>query len=344
MAIYGDGGASKRAADNAAAEANRQAAAERQRLADEAAAAKVEADRRAEEEKTRQQTQFDAQQAEAERQRQAIIDANNATLTQQQKIEDARKAERDADLARQDKLRTDDLAAAQKQRNDDLARQDAQQKAAQDKATQNAATLTGYSNDRQKLIDNARTSVSSAFDPYNEDFYSKYANDYTQFYKPQVAQQYDDAKRATTFNFANRGNLDSTAAARAFGRLDQTRTAAEADIAQKAQSAASGFRSTVDSQRASLLSGIFGAASAAPPITVDNIGGANDSLRALSTSLTAPVSLAGSVASAVTPPAYGTMTNPFNVPGSAAVRPVVAGGGANGAYTTSNGSSGRLVN
>lgn len=349
----GDNGASERAR----VEASRQSEAERQRLAEEAAAAKAEAERRYLAEQARQDAILAQSRADAEAMRKDLEDRAAATLAAQQKIEDQRKAERDADLARQEKQRSDDIAAAlaqrkadqdaaQKQRDDELARQEGLRKAAEDKAVANAATLGKYSTDRQSLIDNARTSVASAFDPYNDDFYNKYASDYSAYYKPQIQQQYDDAKRATTFNFADRGSLNSTAAARAFGRLDQTRAAAEGEVAQKAASAAAGFRGTVDSQRSSLLNGIFSAASAAPPITVDSIGQANDSLRSLTTQLTAPVSLAASAASAIKPPVFSTLTNPFGVVnnGAGALRATTGGTGSNGAYSGSGGSSGRLVN
>jgi colicin import membrane protein len=66
---FGDGGASRRAADAAQAESQRQFNIEQQRLKDEAAAAKAEAERRAAEEAVRYQAQFDQQKADAEAQR-----------------------------------------------------------------------------------------------------------------------------------------------------------------------------------------------------------------------------------------------------------------------------------
>lgn len=332
MGVYGggDNGASERARQEAA----RQAEIERQRLADEAAASKAEAERRYQAEIDRHNAQLAQQKADAEEMRKTLEAQNAATLAAQQKIEADRKAERDADLARQEKLRADDIA-----------RQEAERKAAEEKATQNATTLSKYSTDRQGVIDSARSSVTSAFAPYDDNFFNKYATDYTDYYKPQIAQQYDDAKRATTFNFANKGSLNSTAAARAFGRLDQTRAQAEAETAQKAASAAAGFRGTVDQQRADLLNGIFNAASAAPPITVDNIGEANNSLRSLSTALTSPVSLAASAAGAIKPPVFASLTNPFGVTSTgASIRPTAGSTSSNGAYSSSGGSSGRLVN
>jgi hypothetical protein len=321
--MCGGNQAAQRAADASAAEAARQAQLERDRLAQEAADAKAEAERRAAEDQKRYEDQLATQKAEAEAQRKAIEDANAATLAAQQKIEDQRKADREADLKRQDDER----------------------KAAEQLAADNAKKLTDYSTNRQDLIDNARSNVSGAFAPFDDSFYKNYADTYVGTMTPQLEQDYKDAKRAATFNFANRGTLDSTAAARAFGRLDQQRESAGADIAQRAQSAASAFRGDVDSQRQQLLNGIFSAANSAPPITVDNIGDANASLRSLSASLNSPVSLAASAASTVTPPAFGSLTNPFGASTySPYSRATTVSAGTNGAYTSSGGTSGRLVN
>lgn len=317
---FGGGKKIKVAADNSAAEQTRQAEIERARLAEEARIAKEEADRRYAEEVAREQARLDAQKADAEALRKQIADQEGFRLSEMQRIEAARKAERDADLARQAKERMDAEAAA----------------AAKAKA------LGDYNVGRQGIIDKARAQIEGAFTPYNDDYYNKYAGDYVAAAKPQIARQYDDAKRATTFGFARRGNLESTAAARSFGRLDETRAEAEAGVANDAQSAANRYRSSVDGQRASLLNSIFGAVSAAPVITADNVGEANTSLNYLTNALSSPVSLA-SGASKITPPSFGQLGSIFATqqPQQAAPR---TGFSAGSAIPSSSGSSGRLVN
>lgn len=324
--MCGDGGASARASAAAQAEAERQAAAERTRLADEASAAKAETERRAADEAARFQQQLDQQKADAAALRDQIAGQETARLTAQQKVEEERKAEREADLLRQSQ----------------------EQKAAEAAAAKKASDLSAYNTGRQTLVDDARGKVNSAFAPYDDSYYTGYANDYVSYYKPQLAQAFDDAKRKATYNYANRGSLASSTAARAFGRLDQERTQEEADIAQRAQSAANTLRQGVDTQRSKLLDGIFGALGSAPVITADNVGDANSALAQIGSALNTPVSLAGTMASTISPPAFGSLDpNVFTIPGAGAPVPraSVGAGGVNtyGAVNRSGG-SGRLVN
>lgn len=317
--MCGGGKAARAAADAAAREQQRQAEIERARLAEEARIAKEEADRRYAEQAERDQARLAEERANAELLRRQIADQEAFRLSEMARIEAARKAERDADLARQAAERT------------------AAEQAAAGRATQ----LATYNTNRQGLIDSARGRIEAAFGQYNDDYYNRYASDYVAAAKPQIERQYDDAKRATTFNFARRGNLQSSAAGRAFGRLDETRADAEANVAQEAQSAASRFRSTVDGQRSQLLNSIFGAVSAAPVITADNVGEANNALSYITNALAAPVSLAGST-SKIAPPSFGQIGSIFSTQQSS---PGVPRSGYNtgGGIPSSSGSSGRLV-
>lgn len=323
----------EQAANNAAAEAQRQADIERARLAEEARIAKEEADKRYAEELVRQQARDDAARADAEAFKQKLIEQEAFRLSEQQRIEDQRKADRESDLKRADELR-----------NAELARQDKERKDAEAAQAAKAAALTSYNAGRQQLVDSSRGQVEAAFAPFNDQYYSQYENDYVNAQKPKIAQQYDDAKRATTFGFARRGNLESTAAARNFGRLDQTRAEAEADVAQKAKTASGAFRQSTEAQKASLLNSIFGAVNAAPVITVDNVGEANNSLNSLTNALSSPVDFARSAAGSITPPGFGDLGSIFTLPGQAAARPITYGGGSGTSSLSSRGgSSGRLV-
>lgn len=314
---FGDGKA-RRAAEAAAAEQARQAEIERARLAEEARIAKEEADRRYAEEQARQNKLLEQQRTDAEALRKQLQDQEAFRLSELARIEAERKAERDAELQRQNKERADAEAAAK----------------------QRADQLSAYNTDRQRIIDNARSQIEGAFSGYDGGFFDTFANDFIDAQKPQIAQQYDDAKRGATFDFARRGNLRSTAAARAFGRLDQTRAEAEGDLAQQATSAANQFRSSVAAQRANALNSIFGAVNAAPVITADNVGEANDSLRYLSSALSAPVQLASTAG--VQAPQLSPLTNIFNTSRSAAPRTNSTSGGS-AIYSGSGGGTGRLV-
>lgn len=312
------GGSSRRAADAAAAEAQRQYALEVERLRQEAIDAKAAADARATTDAQRHQTTLDTQKADAELLRNQLRDQETFRLSEMARIEADRKKEREADL----------LAQA------------AEKKAAEEVAKGRAAALTTYNVDRQALIDRSRGQIESAFAGYDDNYYGGLASNVVDYYRPQIAQQHEDARRATTFRQADRGNLRSTASARLFGRLDQQRGQAENEAASRGMAYANDVRSQVQSQRANLLNSVFGAANSAPVITADNIGEAGNSLSQLSRGLSVPVSLAGSGVS--TSPSFGQLSTVFNVPGVGQNRQQNSAGGAR--YVNSfGGGSGRLV-
>lgn len=351
--MCGGGSKARAAADNAAREQARQAEIERARLAEEARVAKEEADRRYAEEAARAEARLAEERANAEALRKQIGDQEAFRLSEMARIEAARKAERDADLARQEQQRQEDLARQTGQRNEDLTRQRTEAEAAlarqaQERAQAEAAAaakaqaLGNYNSSRQNVIDNARRQIEAAFGVYNDSHFDEFANSYVNAAKPQVARQYDDAKRQTTFGFARRGNLESTAAARQFGRLDETRAEAEANIAQQARSAASQYRSSVDSQRQNLLSSVFSAANAAPVITADNVGEAGSSIDYLNSALSSPIGTANNVVGKINAPSFAPLGSIFATQSQqAAPRTGISAGSV--PMMSSSGSSGRLV-
>lgn len=312
------GGKNRRAADTAAVEANRQYEAELIRLREEQAAAKTEADRRAAEEQVRQQTLLDTQKSDAETLRQQLRDQENFRLSEMQRIEAARKSERDADLKRQSDER----------------------KQAQDEANARAQRIADYNADRQNMLDGARARVEDSFARYDDGFYGNIAGQVVDLYRPQIAQMYEDARRQSVFRMADKGTLRSTAAAGVFGRLGQQRGMAENEAASRGAMAANSARDQISNQRSALLSSVFSAANAAPAIAGDNVGEVNGALSGLSRSLASPISLAGSPT--VTTPSFGALSTVFT-PANANSPLRQAGAGANRYASSASGGSGRLV-
>lgn len=352
--MCGGGKSARAAADQAAREQTRQAEIERARIAEEARVAKEEADRRYAEEAARQEARLAEERANAEALRKQIADQEGFRLSEMARIEAARKAEREADLAAQERIRNEDIARQTGQRAEDLARQKAESDAilarqakeradAEAAAADRARALGQYSTNRQTTIDAARRQIEGAFGGYDDNHFNSFAQSYIDAAKPQVARQYDDAKRETTFGFARRGNLKSTAAARQFGRLDETRAEAEANIGQQAQNAAAQYRSTVDSQRQNLLSSVFGAANAAPVVTADNIGEAGASLDYLNSALSNPISTAGNIAGRIAAPSFAPLSNIFATAQSKAAAPRTGTSAGSVPVVSNSGSSGRLV-
>jgi hypothetical protein len=312
------GGKNRAAASNAQVEAERQYALEVERLRQEAATAKAEADARAAEEARRNDDRLAAQRTDAENLRKQLADQEAFRLSEMQRIEAQRKSERDADLAAQA----------------------AERKAAEDAATARAAALQKYNTDRQAMLDAATTQINSSFGGFNDNYFSGIAQGVVDMYRPQIAQQYEDARRQSVFRLADRGNLRSTSAARVFGRLDQQRGLAENEAAAQGMAAANQIRDRVQSQRANLLNSVFSTANAAPVITGDNIGEAGSALSGLSRALASPVSLAGSGVN--TTPSFGQLSTVFTpANNNSPYRQAAPSARLVGAY---GGGSGRLVN
>lgn len=115
---------------------------------------------------------------------------------------------------------------------------------ARQQADERAAKIT----QGQKAID---TSFDSTFTP---DYYDKMTGAYEDYYKPQVNQQYDDAKKQLTFNLARSGNSESTAGNDLFSRLDQQLADQNTQTANDAIAATGKQRGNVASQRSNLYS------------------------------------------------------------------------------------------
>lgn len=66
-------------------------------------------------------------------------------------------------------------------------------------------------NQRQAGITGATNAVNSSFDSmFTPDFFSKRQNDYIGYYKPQIDDQFADAKEDLTYWLADKGLLDSS--------------------------------------------------------------------------------------------------------------------------------------
>jgi hypothetical protein len=101
-------------------------------------------------------------------------------------------------------------------------------------------------------VDAGKINIDNAFSGFNDDFYGKISDDFVGALRPQLQRSYDDAYRQLTLQMASTGNLESSSAARKFGRLYERQQDTLADIQNRALDRAQEVRAGVDETRRSL--------------------------------------------------------------------------------------------
>lgn len=107
---------------------------------------------------------------------------------------------------------------------------------------------------RQRRIAQGRSVIDQEFQPFNDDFFNQYKDDYLDYYDPQLEKQYGDANRQLTLNLARQGVLASTHANRRTGDLQEYYDAQRTGITNRALNAANELRSNVDLRKSQLYS------------------------------------------------------------------------------------------
>lgn len=118
------------------------------------------------------------------------------------------------------------------------ARQDAQMKA--DEA------------ERQAKIKAGQAKIDEAFGQFNEPYFAGFQNTYTDYYKPQIADQYAEARGKLIAALAGRGVLDSSIGGNALARVEKQRAEAEGTIANQAVDASNQLKSQVEQTKTNL--------------------------------------------------------------------------------------------
>lgn len=226
----------------------------------------------------RHQEQLAAQQAEAQRQYELVLAEIERQQTAQREAETRAAAEREAE------------------------RQAAAQKAAQSRQ---------FATERNNLMGKAKTDVESAYAGFDDAYFGKFAQDFTDFYKPQIEREHRQQKDQTTFAYDDAGTLRSSMSAKAFGDLARGRAEKEGQVASEAQDRAQGFRDDIDRQKNDALSAIFAAGSAANPVLPDGTLDITSGLAGLSTQIGALSTTAKNRAQRVSRPSVNT--NPLDL-------------------------------
>jgi hypothetical protein len=106
--------------------------------------------------------------------------------------------------------------------------------------------------ERQSRIQQGQSAIDNAFSNYNDDFYNQYQQDYLGYYKPQLEDQYADARKRLTLQLAKSGNLTSSTGANQFADLSKYYNTQQTGITNQALEAMKRFQGDVDSRKSSL--------------------------------------------------------------------------------------------
>jgi len=107
--------------------------------------------------------------------------------------------------------------------------------------------------ERQQRIQSNIGSVNSSFDQFGDDFFSERGQEVTDFFTPQLDEQFADANRKLQLGLASRGLLDSSVAADKFGDLQERFDDEQRSIAEKALAREAATRAEVEQQRGNLI-------------------------------------------------------------------------------------------
>lgn len=105
---------------------------------------------------------------------------------------------------------------------------------------------------RQARITQGQSSIDSSFAGYDDNFYHNYQNDYSNYYTPQLDDQYDKARKRLTLDLAKTGNLTSSAGATQMGDLKGAYDHRMTGIQGEAMDAVNNLRGNVDNAKSSL--------------------------------------------------------------------------------------------
>lgn len=108
--------------------------------------------------------------------------------------------------------------------------------------------------ERQRKIDEGRASIDTAFAPFDDNYYQGVQKTYSDFYLPQVDDQYREAREKLTLALAGTGNLTSGSGAKTLGKLSSVYDTQRTAYANRAFDLANDYRRQVTDEKNNLYS------------------------------------------------------------------------------------------
>lgn len=209
-----------------------------------------------------------AQEAELQRQTAAIVAQYQQFMQQQQAQFEQQRAD---ELARNEAIRVADLARAAEERRvleaqlaeqkaliaDNNARAEAARVAAENEAKASAQRKREYADGRTVALKNVTDSIEAAYGGFDENYFGGYRTSLVQREKPGIDRTFADRRTDARLALSERGNLSSSAAAKALAGIQRDHQAAGADLSSRADSMVETLRNQISDQKSSALSGLL---------------------------------------------------------------------------------------
>lgn len=106
---------------------------------------------------------------------------------------------------------------------------------------------------RQQRVREGTARVNQTFGQFGEPFFQQRARQVTDFYMPQLDEQYGRARESLIFALANAGTLNSSVATRSLGDLERDYARRRQDIVAQGQAAAQEARGQIEDARSGLV-------------------------------------------------------------------------------------------
>lgn len=113
---------------------------------------------------------------------------------------------------------------------------------------------------RQQKIDSGMLSIDNAFRGFDNNFFDKRAQDYTNFALPKAQSQFDTTRKSLAYSLARNGLSNSSAAVNENQALQNTRNEKIGDIVNEGQNQANTLRSNVATQKSNVVNQLVSSA------------------------------------------------------------------------------------
>lgn len=106
--------------------------------------------------------------------------------------------------------------------------------------------------ERQARIDEGRGEIDEAFKPFDDTYFSGVEKTYSDYYTPQIDDQYADARKKLVLALSRTGNLNAGAGAQQLGSLKQKYDTQSTAYANQARDQANEYRGKIENEKSDL--------------------------------------------------------------------------------------------
>ncbi len=240
----------------------------------------------------------------------------SAYASEQQRIAALEAAERDRALVSemlQKQLDAQNKAEAQRAAAEQAAAaaKEAERLAVEQKAAERAVAQKTYTEGRTQYVNEATDQINAAYSGFDDDYYKSFENQFVDYYRPEIRDQYNTAQKGVTYGYADKGGLDSSAAVKDFADLLKKKREVEGGVATNALSASDQFKANIESQRRGLISDVSDASVIGEEILPEDISDPTGALSQIGANITPYTDLARTNAAGTNTPSFNALGEAF---------------------------------